>query len=89
MRRLALRGSANDCASALRRLRRDISGQELEICQTAILLTEEALLEALCFDFVVDSPHAELVDLFEARPVDPMLEEAAWSVANDSSVFPR
>lgn len=58
--------------------------QELETYQTAILLTEEALLEALCFDFVVDSPHAELVDLVAARQDTEQLTECAWSIANDT-----
>ncbi|OCH95518.1 cyclin-like protein [Obba rivulosa] len=58
--------------------------KELEECQTAILLTEEALLEALCFDFVVDSPHAELVDLFDSRQEEPYVEDCAWTIANDS-----
>ncbi|KAI0934391.1 hypothetical protein AcW1_005931 [Taiwanofungus camphoratus] len=62
--------------------------KELEACQTAILLTEEVLLEALCFDFVVDSPHAELVDLFEARQGCQLVEEYAWTIANDSARTP-
>ncbi|EPQ58145.1 cyclin-like protein [Gloeophyllum trabeum ATCC 11539] len=57
---------------------------EVELCQTMILQTEEALLEALCFDFVVDNPHAELVDLFDALPDEPVVQEYAWSFANDS-----
>lgn len=62
--------------------------QELETYQTAILLTEEALLEALCFDFVVDSPHAELVDLVAARQDTEQLTECAWSIANDTARTP-
>ena len=51
----------------------------------SILLTEEVLLEALCFDFVIDSPHAELVDLYEVpSSPNPQVEECAWSIANDS-----
>ena len=50
----------------------------------AILLTEEVLLEALCFDFVVATPHAELVDLFDSRGEKPEVEEYAWSIASDS-----
>ncbi|KDQ60848.1 hypothetical protein JAAARDRAFT_124750 [Jaapia argillacea MUCL 33604] len=60
------------------------NSKEVEQRQTAILLTEEALLEALCFDFVVDSPHADLVDLFRARDEEPILQEYAWSFAHDS-----
>ncbi|KZT68990.1 cyclin-like protein [Daedalea quercina L-15889] len=56
--------------------------------QNAILQTEEVLLEALCFDFVVDSPHAELVDLFDVRQDSLELEECAWSIANDTARTP-
>ncbi|KAF8894590.1 cyclin-like protein [Infundibulicybe gibba] len=58
--------------------------KEVESCQATILLTEEVLLEALCFDFVVDSPHAELVDLFDSRESDILMQEYAWSLAHDS-----
>ncbi|EIW60484.1 cyclin-like protein [Trametes versicolor FP-101664 SS1] len=58
--------------------------KEVEECQTSILLTEEVLLEGLCFDFVVDSPQADLVDLFDACPNSTHIEECAWSIANDS-----
>lgn len=60
--------------------------QEVDQCQAAILLTEEALLEALCFDFVIYSPHSELVDLFAAHEDDPSIQEYAWSFAHDSCV---
>lgn len=58
--------------------------KEVEEYQNAILLTEEVLLEALCFDFIVTSPHSDLVELFDARPTHEYVEEYAWSVANDS-----
>ncbi|KAI0748026.1 cyclin-like protein [Daedaleopsis nitida] len=59
--------------------------KDVEDCQTSILLTEEVLLEGLCFDFVVESPHAELVDLYDARSSNnQQVEECAWSIANDS-----
>ncbi|EIW85209.1 cyclin-like protein [Coniophora puteana RWD-64-598 SS2] len=57
---------------------------EVEQQQTAILLTEEVLLEALCFDFVTSSPHAELVDLFSAHQADTTVQDYAWSIAHDS-----
>ena len=60
--------------------------QEVEEAANAILTTEEVLLEALCFDFVVDSPHADLVDLFDAQEEEPALQDYAWSIAHDSSV---
>ncbi|KAF8212264.1 cyclin-like protein [Mycena galopus ATCC 62051] len=58
--------------------------QEVEQCQTSILLTEEVLLEALCFDYVVESPHSKLVDLFDAHDEDTTVQECAWSFAHDS-----
>lgn len=58
----------------------------MEIWQAAILITEEMLLEALCFDFVVDNPHAELLDLFESLEAETDVQEYAWSLAHDSYV---
>jgi len=58
--------------------------KEVDLCQSAILLTEEVLLEALCFDFVVESTHAELLDIFESLGSDMELREYAWSLAHDS-----
>ncbi|TFK76472.1 cyclin-like protein [Pluteus cervinus] len=58
--------------------------KEVDQSQTTILLTEEVLLEALCFDFVVENPHAELVGLFDSCNVDPLIQEYAWSLAHDS-----
>jgi cyclin K len=63
-----------------------IPPQEVERLQNDILLTEEALLEVLCFDFVVDNPHTELVDLFDAHNEPPLLQDYAWSIAHDSFV---
>ncbi|KAJ7774654.1 cyclin-like protein, partial [Mycena maculata] len=58
--------------------------KEVEQCQALILLTEEVLLDALCFDYVVESPHSKLVDLFDARDDDTNVQECAWSFAHDS-----
>ncbi|KAH7930802.1 cyclin-like protein [Leucogyrophana mollusca] len=58
--------------------------QEVEQLQTAILLTEEVLLEAICFDFGTSSPHAELVDLFDAEQIGTRVQDYAWSIAHDS-----
>ncbi|KAF9052611.1 hypothetical protein BJ165DRAFT_1441351 [Panaeolus papilionaceus] len=58
--------------------------KEVDQCQSAILLTEEVLLEALCFDFIVASPHADLLDLFESLGPDFELQEYAWTIAHDS-----
>ncbi|KAF9451053.1 cyclin-like protein [Macrolepiota fuliginosa MF-IS2] len=62
-------------------------GKEVEQCQTAILLTEEVLLEAICFDFVVENPHSHLVDMFDAVSTDDLVQEYAWSIAHDSLVY--
>lgn len=61
--------------------------QELDQYQASILLTEEYLLEAICFDFTVESPHAELVDLFSASDDDDSVQGYAWTFAHDSSVL--
>ncbi|KAF9464672.1 cyclin-like protein [Collybia nuda] len=58
--------------------------KEVDQCQATILLTEEVLLEALCFDFIVESPHAELVDLFDAHEDNLLVQEYSWSLAHDS-----
>lgn len=57
---------------------------EVDQLQNVILLTEEVLLEALCFDFVAPSPHAELIDLFDAYQEDSRVHDYAWSIAHDS-----
>ncbi|ESK94626.1 cyclin [Moniliophthora roreri MCA 2997] len=57
---------------------------EVDQYQSNILLTEEYLLEAICFDFTVESPHAELVDLFYLGREDYLLQDYAWSLAHDS-----
>lgn len=49
-----------------------------------ILLTEEVLLEAICFDFIVENPHVELVDLYDARDDDSLVKEYSWCIAHDS-----
>lgn len=58
--------------------------KEVEQLQATILLTEEFLLEALCFDFVVNNPHAYLVDLFDSSAPETLLQDYAWSIAHDS-----
>ena len=56
----------------------------MEDCQDAILAAEEALLEALCFDFAVDHPHEILSDLFEKYDDGIPVQEMAWCIAHDS-----
>jgi cyclin K len=58
--------------------------QGVEEASHAILITEEVLLEALCFDFVVDIVHAELVNLFDAQEATYIVQDYAWSIAHDS-----
>ena len=60
--------------------------QEIDEVSNQILNAEEVLLEALCFDFVIDSPHADLLDLLDTHDVGHRLEDYAWSIAHDSSV---
>jgi hypothetical protein len=48
--------------------RRHVS-QEIEEVSSQILTVEEVLLKAPCFDFVVDSPHADLIDVFNIHDV--------------------
>ncbi|KAH9946196.1 cyclin-like protein [Epithele typhae] len=58
--------------------------KEVEECQNSILFVEEVLLEGLCFDFVVDNPQSDLIDLYAAHPANTPIEDCAWSIANDS-----
>ncbi|KAI9446482.1 cyclin-like protein [Lactarius indigo] len=61
------------------------NGPDVEEVSGQILAAEEVLLEALCFDFVVDSPHADLVEIFDAHDVGDRFQDLAWSIAHDSS----
>ncbi|CAK5277706.1 unnamed protein product [Mycena citricolor] len=72
--------------SQVKALGRDIAqdAKEVDQCVAAILLTEEALLEAICFDYVIESPHSKLVDLFDARDEVTSVQNLAWSFAHDS-----
>ncbi|KAI0281367.1 hypothetical protein BGY98DRAFT_1094861 [Russula aff. rugulosa BPL654] len=82
-----LRDVARVCQSKAKGIDvRDIpeSGPEIDEVSSQILAAEEVLLEALCFDFVIDSPHADLVDLFDAHDVAYRLQDYAWSIAHDS-----
>ncbi|KAF7304858.1 Cyclin pch1 [Mycena kentingensis (nom. inval.)] len=79
-----LRDVARVCQAKIHGQEAKIDAKDIEICQAQILLTEEALLEALCFDYVVESPHCKLVDLFDAHDVDLLVQECAWSFAHDS-----
>lgn len=51
-----------------------------------LLLNEDVLLEALCFDMVVESPHKLLFDLLKRLQLEhnKKLRNAAWAFVNDS-----
>jgi len=59
----------------------------VDALQADILLVEEYLLEALCFDLTVESPHAYLVDLFSVAPDERVVQDYAWTIAHDSFVY--
>ncbi|KAL1706927.1 cyclin-like protein [Schizophyllum commune] len=58
--------------------------KDVERIGLEILHTEEYLLEALCFDFLIQNAHNDLIDLFEASQSDVELQDYAWSIAHDS-----
>ncbi|VDB82931.1 unnamed protein product [Peniophora sp. CBMAI 1063] len=58
--------------------------REVEEIGQGILTAEEVLLDALCFDFIVDSPHFDLVSLFEMHQLPDSLHDHAFSIANDT-----
>lgn len=58
--------------------------QDVDCWQSSILITEETLLEALCFEFVVESPHVEMLNMFESLQPGIELQEYAWSVTHDA-----
>jgi len=51
-----------------------------------LLLNEDVLLEALCFDLAVESPHRLLFDLLKRLAVEhnKTLRNAAWAFVNDA-----
>ncbi|KAG6868369.1 hypothetical protein C0993_004015 [Termitomyces sp. T159_Od127] len=61
-----------------------LDSKEIDQFSNLILHIEEYLLEAICFDLVVESPHAELVDLFDAHEKDILVQEYTWCIAHDS-----
>ncbi|KAF8582682.1 cyclin-like protein [Ramaria rubella] len=62
----------------------DENSPEIQRWQKNILATEEVLLDALCFDFIVDHPQAELVDLLAAFNAGETLEQYSWTIVHDS-----
>ncbi|KAG6890718.1 hypothetical protein C0995_005091 [Termitomyces sp. Mi166 len=61
-----------------------VDSKEVDHFSSLILHVEEYLLEAICFDLVVESPHAELVDLFDVYEKDTLTQDYAWCIAHDS-----
>ena len=55
--------------------------------QKNILATEETLLGALCFDFIVDHPQADLVDILGASAENEIVHQYAWTLVNDSYIY--
>lgn len=41
-------------------------------------------MATLCFDFVVDTPHADLLDIFEAMSLPNNIQEYSWSICHDT-----
>ncbi|KAJ1731494.1 hypothetical protein LPJ61_002502 [Coemansia biformis] len=56
---------------------------EYEKWRAVILRTEAVLLQALCFDVVIDHPHVKLLGLFEAVGATKQLSQMAWSFVAD------
>ncbi|KAG6897801.1 hypothetical protein C0992_010877 [Termitomyces sp. T32_za158] len=61
-----------------------LDSKEVDQFSSSILHVEEYLIEAICFDLVVESPHAELVGLFDAHEEDILTQEYTWCIAHDS-----
>lgn len=51
----------------------------------SLLAAEEVVLDALCFDFVTPSPHAEIAGIAEKHD-DGAVHDHAWTLAHDSLV---
>ncbi|KAG6850233.1 hypothetical protein H0H93_016080 [Arthromyces matolae] len=75
---------SSEMLQELHSLKHRIQISEVDHILASILNTEEYLLEAICFDFVVESPHTELADLFDAYEKDSLIQEYAWCIAHDS-----
>ncbi|KAJ2787164.1 hypothetical protein GGI15_000944 [Coemansia interrupta] len=56
---------------------------EFEKWRTVILHTEVALLEALCFDMVVEHPYVPLIEILEGLRATRQLSQMAWSFVAD------
>ncbi|KAI7834740.1 cyclin-like protein, partial [Kickxella alabastrina] len=61
---------------------------EFEKWRTVILHTEVVLLEALCFDMVVDHPHVPLIEIIDKLRPTQQLSQMAWNFIADFMRLP-
>ncbi|KAI9504090.1 cyclin-like protein, partial [Coemansia spiralis] len=61
---------------------------EFEKWRSVILRTEVILLQALCFDMVVNHPHAALIDLAASLSMPQRLTQMAWNFIADCMRLP-
>ncbi|CCF51893.1 hypothetical protein NDA11_004095 [Ustilago hordei] len=69
---------------AERSFRADPSSKEYARWRDIVLLSEETLLETLCFDLIVEHPHEILVKACSRLTVDAWLVRLGWTILNDS-----
>lgn len=48
-----------------------------------MLVSEETVLETLCFDLIVEHPHEILIKACSRLMVDASLVRLAWTIIND------
>ncbi|SJX63429.1 related to C-type cyclin [Sporisorium reilianum f. sp. reilianum] len=78
------RSPAGNQRWAERTFRADPSGKEFARWRDIILVSEETVLETLCFDLIVEHPHEILVKACSRLNVDAPLVRLAWTILNDS-----
>ncbi|KAJ2886109.1 hypothetical protein H4R27_000892 [Coemansia aciculifera] len=61
---------------------------EFEKWRTVILRTEVVILQALCFDMVVEHPHVALIDLCDRLGLTRHLSQMAWNFVADCMRLP-
>jgi hypothetical protein len=62
----------------------DDNEQDILEWEEKILKLEEILLDALCFDLVVDHAHGFLCDALDELSATGFQAELAWSITSDS-----
>ncbi|KAJ1760141.1 hypothetical protein LPJ77_000134 [Coemansia sp. RSA 2523] len=65
-----------------------VGTSEYDKWRSVIVTTEPIVLEALCFDMVVDHPHVSLVHMLERTPLDERRKQMAWSFVADCMRVP-